>query len=51
VRMFRDPLTWLGVLAWLRFAKIDPLGVVERTHDADRAGKEPAPAKTTGSKP
>jgi glycosyltransferase involved in cell wall biosynthesis len=30
VRLFRDPLSWLGVLARLRCAKIDPLGVAER---------------------
>jgi glycosyltransferase involved in cell wall biosynthesis/2-polyprenyl-3-methyl-5-hydroxy-6-metoxy-1,4-benzoquinol methylase len=30
VRMLRDPLSWLKVLAWLRWVKIDPMGVVER---------------------
>jgi 2-polyprenyl-3-methyl-5-hydroxy-6-metoxy-1,4-benzoquinol methylase len=37
VRMFRDPLTWLKALARLRFAKIDPMGVVEQ-----RRADEPA---------
>ena len=39
VRMFRDPLTWLRALAWLRFVKIDPMKVVGQMHGADRAGK------------
>ena len=39
VRMFRDPLTWLRTLAWLRFVKIDPMKVVEQMHGADQAGK------------
>ena len=30
VRMFRDPLSWLKALARLRFAKINPMNVVER---------------------
>jgi SAM-dependent methyltransferase len=30
VRMLRDPLSWLGVLAWLRCVKIDPMGAVEQ---------------------
>lgn len=30
VRLFRDPLTWLAVLAKLRFARIDPMTVIER---------------------
>ena len=34
VRMFRDPLTWLRVLARLRFLKIDPMKVVEQTRRA-----------------
>ena len=34
VRMFRDPLTWLKALTWLRFVRIDPMGVVERAHNA-----------------
>jgi hypothetical protein len=32
VSMFRDPLNWLQALLKLRFAKIDPLGEVERRH-------------------
>jgi glycosyltransferase involved in cell wall biosynthesis len=39
VRMFRDPLTWLRALAWLRFVKIDPMKVVEQKHGAGQAGK------------
>ncbi len=30
VRMFRDPLNWLGVLLWLRRVEIDPLKMVEQ---------------------
>lgn len=30
VRMLRDPLSWLKVLAWLRWTKIDPMSVVEK---------------------
>lgn len=30
VRMFRDPLSWLRVLVWLRLVKIDPMAVAER---------------------
>lgn len=30
VRMLRDPLSWLGVLAWLRYVRIDPMGAVEQ---------------------
>jgi 2-polyprenyl-3-methyl-5-hydroxy-6-metoxy-1,4-benzoquinol methylase len=40
VRMFRDPLTWLKALAWLRFVKIDPIKVVGQTHDANHATDE-----------
>jgi len=32
VRLLRDPLAWLVVIAWLRFVKVDPLKVVERNH-------------------
>jgi glycosyltransferase involved in cell wall biosynthesis/2-polyprenyl-3-methyl-5-hydroxy-6-metoxy-1,4-benzoquinol methylase len=32
VRLFRDPLTWLVVIAWLRFVKVDPMKVVEQRH-------------------
>jgi 2-polyprenyl-3-methyl-5-hydroxy-6-metoxy-1,4-benzoquinol methylase len=31
VRLFRDPLTWLKALVWLRFVKIDPMSVAERS--------------------
>jgi glycosyltransferase involved in cell wall biosynthesis/2-polyprenyl-3-methyl-5-hydroxy-6-metoxy-1,4-benzoquinol methylase len=31
VRLFRDPLTWLKALLWLRFVKIDPMSVAERS--------------------
>lgn len=34
VRMFRDPLSWLGTLAWLRTIKIDPMAVAEKAHQA-----------------
>ncbi len=36
VRMFRDPLTWLKALARLRFTKIDPMDMVERTRLTNR---------------
>jgi hypothetical protein len=32
VRMFKDPLTWLVVIAWLRFVQVDPMNVVEQNH-------------------
>jgi 2-polyprenyl-3-methyl-5-hydroxy-6-metoxy-1,4-benzoquinol methylase len=46
VRMFRDPLTWLTVLAGLRWMKFDMMEVVERKSAADgRPAKcEPAEA-------
>ena len=31
VRMFRDPITWLKALAWLRFVRINPMSVAERS--------------------
>lgn len=40
VRMFRDPLSWLGVLVWLRWVKIDPLGVAERAQNVPPPGTE-----------
>jgi len=49
VRMFLDPLSWLKVIAWLRFVKIDPMEVVERTHELDPSGKESNPAKRPAS--
>ena len=39
VRMFRDPLNWLGVLLWLRRVKIDPLKMDEQK----RIGNRPKP--------
>jgi SAM-dependent methyltransferase len=30
ILVFRDPLSWLRALAWLRVVKIDPLGEIER---------------------
>lgn len=30
VRMFRDPLSWLKTLAWLRWIRINPMTVAER---------------------
>jgi glycosyltransferase involved in cell wall biosynthesis len=35
VRVFRDPISWLKVLAWLRWVRIDPMSVAERVHKAD----------------
>jgi glycosyltransferase involved in cell wall biosynthesis/2-polyprenyl-3-methyl-5-hydroxy-6-metoxy-1,4-benzoquinol methylase len=51
VRMFRDPLTWLGVLLWLRFVKIGPMSVVELAHDPNHVERELSSSKTPGSKP
>jgi glycosyltransferase involved in cell wall biosynthesis len=34
VRIFQDPLSWLRVLVWLRWVKIDPMRVVERARKA-----------------
>ena len=34
VSMFRDPLSWLGALAWLRWVKIDPMSVIGRTRNS-----------------
>lgn len=42
VRMFRDPLTWLKALIWLRFVKIDPMRVAARTHGSSKS-KAPQP--------
>jgi 2-polyprenyl-3-methyl-5-hydroxy-6-metoxy-1,4-benzoquinol methylase len=39
VRMFRDPFTWLAVIAWLRFVRVDPMGIVERDHRPSPVGK------------
>jgi hypothetical protein len=51
VQMFRDPLTWLRALAWLRFVKIDPMKVVEQRHCVDQDGKSSGSAKTVSHKP
>jgi len=48
VRMFRDPLSWLGALARLRWVKIDPMSVIGR---ACNAGKESCPVKTEAPEP
>lgn len=48
VNMFRDPLSWLGALAWLRWVKIDPMSVIGRAHNA---GKESCSVKTVNPKP
>ena len=50
VRMFRDPLSWLEVLVWLRFVKIDLMSAAKMTHGADRLEKEPGSAKPADSK-
>jgi len=47
VSMFRDPLSWLGALAWLRWVKIDPMGVIGRAHNS---GKESGSVKSTSHK-
>jgi 2-polyprenyl-3-methyl-5-hydroxy-6-metoxy-1,4-benzoquinol methylase len=48
VRMFHDPLSWLGVLAWLRLVKIDPMSVIggtrnsgDKLHSTETAGPKP----------
>ena len=51
VRMFRDPLTWLGAIAWLRFVKIDPMKVVEQKHYVDQTGKAFGSAKAVNHNP
>lgn len=33
VRMFRDPLSWLAVLAWLRCVKIDPMSIAAKERE------------------
>jgi SAM-dependent methyltransferase len=37
VRMIRDPISWLGTLAWLRCVKIDPMGVIECARQSKNA--------------
>jgi glycosyltransferase involved in cell wall biosynthesis/SAM-dependent methyltransferase len=39
VHMIKDPLTWLVVIAWLRFVKVDPMSVVESDHRSNPVGK------------
>ena len=51
VRMFRDPLTWLKVLARLRFAKIDTMHVAELTHRVETAENRSSSRKTSEVKP
>jgi glycosyltransferase involved in cell wall biosynthesis len=48
VSMFRDPVSWLGALAWLRWVKIDPMSVIGRTHNPR---KELGSIKTADRKP
>jgi len=37
VRIFRDPMSWLKVLIWLRWIKIDPMQVIEQSrHRTDK---------------
>ncbi len=44
VRMFADPLSWLKALIRLRFSEINPMKVVEKTHDASSTGaRRPQP--------
>jgi hypothetical protein len=33
VRLIRDPISWLGTLAWLRCVKIDPMSVAEKSRN------------------
>ena len=51
VSTFRDPLTWLRALVWLRFCRIDPLA--EDRAAADRLGRAEllAPAHDTAHDP
>jgi len=51
VRMFRDPLNWLGAIAWLRFANIDPMKVVEHKYSVDQTGKSFGSLKDLNHKP
>jgi len=39
VRVFKDPLSWLGTIVWLRFVRMNPMEVVARMKNAP----EPAP--------
>jgi glycosyltransferase involved in cell wall biosynthesis/2-polyprenyl-3-methyl-5-hydroxy-6-metoxy-1,4-benzoquinol methylase len=40
VRMLRDPLSWLKVLAWLRWTEINPMCAIERARDPGRIDKK-----------
>ncbi|HXS67964.1 MAG TPA: glycosyltransferase, partial [Candidatus Polarisedimenticolia bacterium] len=44
VRMFRDPITWFSALSRLRFARIDPMSVVEQTRRSAPSKKKSAAA-------
>lgn len=50
VRMFRDPLTWLKALVWLRFVGINPMRVAERARGCDPAGKATFPVRPAVTK-
>ncbi|HEY1662245.1 MAG TPA: glycosyltransferase [Verrucomicrobiae bacterium] len=49
VRMFRDPLSWLKVLVWLRWIKIDPMATVEKTRLSLSGQESSASAKAGGT--
>lgn len=51
VQLFQDPLTWLMALIRLRFEKINPMNVAERTHLLNPFGNESHSAETFNSKP
>ena len=48
VRMFRDPLSWLVALAWLRWVKIDPMSIIGRAREA---GRKSGSTRTVASEP
>jgi glycosyltransferase involved in cell wall biosynthesis/2-polyprenyl-3-methyl-5-hydroxy-6-metoxy-1,4-benzoquinol methylase len=39
VRIFKDPVTWLVVIMWLRFVKVDPMTSIERDRRSSAIGK------------
>lgn len=43
VRMIRDPLSWLKVLAWLRWIRVDPLQQMEEARKKETAGSPTQP--------
>ena len=51
VRMFRDPLSWLAALVWLRWIKIDPMAVIQQRHIAGQAAKGVGTTKAVNHKP